>query len=111
MTTVELYYNDDNKIIKVLVSGHAGFKESDDIVCASISAITQTALLGLIKVVGLDIDYEVEDGYLSFEIPQNLDLTDQTKVDAIVQTMKEGLLDVESGYKKFVKLEEIYNVY
>ncbi len=111
MTTVELYYNDNNKIGKVLVSGHAGFKDSDDIVCASISAITQTALLGLIKVVGLEIDYEVEDGYLCFLIPQNLETEDQIKVDAIVQTMKEGLLDVQSGYKKFVKLEEIYNVY
>lgn len=111
MTNIELYYNDDNKICKVLVSGHAGFKDSDDIVCASISAITQTALLGLIKVVGIDIDYEIEDGFLSFQIPENLELEDEIKVDVIVQTMKEGLLDIESGYKKFVRLEEIYNVY
>ncbi len=111
MTNIELYYNDDNKISKVLVSGHAGYKNSDDIVCASISAITQTALLGLIKVVGLDIDYEVEDGYLCFVIGQDLSSEDQIKVDAIVQTMKEGLLDIQSGYKKFVKLEEIYDVY
>lgn len=111
MTNIELYYNDDNKIGKVLVSGHAGFKDSDDIVCASISAITQTALLGLIKVACIDVDYEVEDGYLCFSIPNNLSEDDQTKVDAIVQTMKEGLLDIQSGYKKFVKLEEIYNVY
>lgn len=111
MTNIELYYNENNNISKVLVSGHAGFKDSDDIVCASISAITQTALLGLIKVVGLDINYEVEDGYLSFQVPNNLEAEDQIKVEAIVQTMKEGLLDIQSGYKKFVKLEEIYNVY
>ncbi len=111
MTNIELYYNEDNKICKVKVFGHAGYKDSDDIVCASISAITQTALLGLLNVACIDVDYEVEDGYLMFELPSDLDDFDQTRVDAIVQTMREGLSDIESGYKNFVKMEEIYNVY
>ena len=111
MTRIELFYNDNNKVEKVIVSGHANYKENDDIVCASLSSITQTAILGLINVVGINIDYVVEDGYLSFEVPQNLSYENEIKVDAIVQTLREGLLDIESGYKKFVKLEEKYNVY
>lgn len=111
MTNIELVYNDNNKIEKVTVKGHANFSNGDDIVCASVSTLTQTAILGLVKVVGLDINYEVEDGFLTFDIPQNLSYEDALMVDAIMQTMKEGLLDIQSGYKKFVKLEEIYNVY
>lgn len=111
MTNIEIYYNENSKIQKVIVSGHSNYAEKDDIVCASISSITQTALLGLLNVVCLEIDYVVEDGYLSFEVPDNLDYENQIRVDAILSTMKEGLIDIESGYKKFVKLEEKYNVY
>lgn len=111
MTNIELIYNDNNKIEKVTVNGHANYSNGDDIVCASVSTLTQTAILGLVKVVGLDINYDVEDGFLTFDIPQNLSYEDGIMVDAIMQTMKEGLLDLESGYKKFVKLEEKYNVY
>ena len=111
MTNIVLEYNNNNKIEKVTVNGHANFSNSDDIVCAGISALTQTAILGLIKVVGLDINYVIEDGFLSFTVPQNLSYEDNIKVDAIIQTMKEGILDIQSGYKKFVNLEEKYNVY
>ncbi len=111
MTNIELIYNDNNKIEKVTVNGHANYSNGDDIVCASVSTLTQTAILGLVKVVGLDINYDVEDGFLTFDIPQDLSYEDGIMVDAIMQTMKEGLLDLESGYKKFVKLEEKYNVY
>ena len=111
MTNIELIYNDNNKIEKVTVSGHANYSMDNDIVCASVSTLTQTAILGLVKVVGLDINYDVEDGFLTFDIPQDLSYEDGIMVDAIMQTMKEGLLDLESGYKKFVKLEEKYNVY
>ncbi|MBE5746232.1 MAG: ribosomal-processing cysteine protease Prp [Clostridiales bacterium] len=111
MTIIELYYNEDKKICKVKASGHSNFKSGDDIVCASVSSITQTALLGLINVVNLAIDYVVEDGFLSFEIPDNLTYEEDLKVDAILSTMREGLLDIQSGYSKFVKLEEKYNVY
>ena len=59
----------------------------------------------------LEIDYTVEDGYLSFDVPENLSYEEEIKVEAILNTMKEGLIDIQSGYKKFVKLEEKYNVY
>ena len=111
MTNIELFYNENQKLCKVVASGHANYKENDDIICASVSSITQTALLGLINVVNLAIDYVVEDGYLSFEIPENLTYEEELKVDAILSTMREGLLDIQSGYGKFVKLEEKYNVY
>ena len=111
MTKVELIYNENNKIQRVIAKGHANFREENDIICASVSSITQTALLGLIKVVGLDINYVVDDGYLSFEIPEILDEEDALKVDVILDTMKEGINDIVSGYGKFVNLEEKYNVY
>lgn len=111
MTNIELFYNENNKIKKVIVNGHANYSNNDDIVCASISCLTQTAILGLVKVVGLNINYKIKEAYLTFDVPQNLSYEDELKVDAILKTLREGLLDIQSGYKKFVKLEEKYNVY
>ena len=111
MTVIELFYNENQKIIKVTANGHSNYKDNDDIVCASVSSITQTALLGLLNVVNLAVDYVVEDGFLSFEVPDNLTYEEDLKVEAILSTMREGLLDIESGYSKFVKLEEKYDVY
>ena len=112
MTLVEFFYNENDKIEKVTAKGHSNYSvEGEDIVCASVSTLLQTALLGLIKVVGLDIDYEIEDGFLTFDIPRDLSYEDDLKVEVIIQTLKEGILDIESGYEKFVKMEEKYNVY
>ena len=111
MTVVEIIYNGNNKIERVTATGHANYSEGEDIVCASVSTLWQTALLGLLKVVNLDIEYEIDDGYLTFEIPQDLSYEEDQKVEVILQTLREGLLDIESGYKKFVKMEEKYNVY
>lgn len=111
MTVVEIIYNGNNKIERVTATGHANYSEGEDIVCASVSTLLQTALLGLLKVVNLDIEYEIDDGYLTFEIPQDLSYEEDQKVEVILQTLREGLLDIESGYKKFVKMEEKYNVY
>lgn len=111
MTVVEIIYNENNKIERVTATGHANYSEGEDIVCSSVSTLLQTALLGLLKVVNLDIEYEIDDGYLTFEIPQDLSYEEDQKVEVILQTLREGLLDIESGYKKFVKMEEKYNVY
>lgn len=111
MTLIELFYNENQKICKVRAKGHSNYKDNDDIVCASVSSITQTALLGLLNVVNLAVDYVVEDGFLSFEVPENLTYEEDLKVDAILSTMREGLIDIQSGYSKFVKLEEKYDVY
>lgn len=99
----------NNHINFVEVKGHANFSNSDngDIVCASVSSVVQTALLGLLNVVKLDIDFKRSDGFLSFEIPENLTKEQYVMVDAILNTMVEGLKDIQEGFKKFVKMEEV----
>jgi len=38
----------DQNIKQVRVSGHAGGRAGEDVVCAAVSAVTQTALTGLL---------------------------------------------------------------
>ena len=51
----------DGSIVGVVCDGHTGYGvEGEDIVCAALSSIVQTALLGLLTVVGVNVRYKVE---------------------------------------------------
>ena len=96
-----------NEFIKsILVKGHANYSNGEDIVCAAVSSVVQTALLGLNNVLNLNIDFVRKDGYLSFKIPEKLNEEKQIHCEVILKTMLEGLKDIQNGYQKFVKVEE-----
>lgn len=99
----------DGRISEVCVQGHAFYREpGEDIVCSAVSAVVQTALLGLIKFCGKSrVVYKTKEGYLSFTVPVSDDEAEKYRTEAIVETMSEGLRDIEKGYKAFVKVEEI----
>lgn len=62
----------NGKILSVEASGHTGYAESgEDIVCAALSAIIQTAALGLTEVakIAATIDRNDEDGYFRLTLP------------------------------------------
>lgn len=89
------------------IKGHSGSaEEGKDLVCAAVSAVSQTALLGLLKVCKLDVTYEVGDGYLKVVLPEGISEEEGQKAEVILMTMREGLKDIADGYPRFVKLEE-----
>ena len=95
-------------ITKVECDGHTGYGvEGEDIVCAALSSVVQTAALGLMSVVGININLVRDDsrGYLKFEIPNNLNETEQLQVDAILGTMLCGVGDLNQGFSDFIELE------
>jgi uncharacterized protein YsxB (DUF464 family) len=95
-------------INSVEIKGHSGYaKSGKDIVCSAVSAISQTALLGLIEVSSQKIDYikNEEVGYLKFIIPESFEEIENIKQQTILNTMILGLRDVEKGFSAFVKME------
>ena len=108
MTTITIK-RQHNSIIQVECKGHTGYaRHGEDTVCASISAITQTALLGLLNVADVKVKSTKNDdqGYLKFEIVGDLDKEKRHECDMILETMVEGIKDFEDGFSKYVKLEE-----
>ncbi|MDR0855172.1 MAG: ribosomal-processing cysteine protease Prp [Christensenellaceae bacterium] len=95
----------NGRVKTVEAKGHTGYaEEGSDIICSAVSALTQTALLGLIKVAKAETKYETRDGYLSFTVTE----TDSVKLNAadiILQTMCVGIKDISSGYPEYVKTE------
>lgn len=87
---------------ETIVTGHSGYaKAGRDIVCASVSAIVQGAVIGLEKVLNLDAQVISSAGYLRFIIEENSDTT------LIVKTMVESIKDIANQYPKYVKMEEL----
>ncbi|MGI6213915.1 MAG: ribosomal-processing cysteine protease Prp [Christensenellales bacterium] len=98
-------------IVSLEVKGHAQSGTGEyDMLCAAVSAITQTALLGLKNVVMADPKYTIRDGYLKIEVDVK-DKDKQACADAVMLTLLEGLKDIAGGYPSMIKLEEVENVY
>lgn len=98
----------EEKIVRVEAKGHAGFaKHGKDIVCSAVSAIIQTALIGLINFSSCKVSYEKNDenGYLRFIVPEPLTETEGIRQQTILKTMLLGLQDIERGYKAYLKTE------
>lgn len=105
MTIVKIK-KDERNIISVESIGHTGFAaEGEDIVCAALSSIIQTALLGLLQVVGINVNYRTDDGYLKFELPNNLSEQEMRDAQIILATMTAGIADLTESYSDYIKLE------
>lgn len=90
-------------------SGHADGGEYERIVCAGISALTETFYFSLIELLGFrdeDIEEEVSDGFLSIKICENY-IDD--KVQFAFKYLILGLKKIDETYPRYLKLEVWYD--
>ena len=109
MTDIKLTRK-NNSIVEVEASGHTGYGEQgEDIVCAGISTLLQSSLLGLLQVAKVNVKYriDVETGKLKFTLPQNLTEQERHDADVILNTLLCGLQDFYTEYSDFINLEVI----
>jgi len=98
----------NGKIVKVSCDGHTDYgEEGEDILCAALSSVVQTAVLGLMQVARLDVKYKVDvkEGLLELALPDALSETERNNADMILETMYLGIADLNSEYGKYIKLE------
>lgn len=103
-----------NSIIKIVCDGHTNYGvEGEDIVCAALSSIVQTALMGILMVAGVNAKTKRDDerGFLSIELPNDLSKELQHDVDIITNTMLLGISDLHEGFSDFIELEVKWYVY
>ncbi len=97
-----------NSIVEVYASGHTGYGEAgEDIVCAGVSTLIQSALLGLLQVVGINVKFNVDEekGSIKFTLPENLTDAERHDADIVLGTMLCGLQDFYTEYSDFINLE------
>ncbi len=103
MINLRIGRNQKGHIYSCEVKGHAGLGDKGtDIVCAAVSALTQTALLGLGKYLNCPLAYDAKEGALSFTLTGAPDV----RTDAILETMLLGLSEIAGSYPKTLKIEQ-----
>ena len=98
----------NGKFVGVECIGHCEYaEEGGDIVCAALSSVIQTAVLGLMRVVGIDIGYETnaETGYLKAILPKSLSGSDEHDADVILRTAYLGASDLYENFSDYISLE------
>lgn len=107
MTEIKVFKKGD-VYTKIICDGHTGYGVfGEDIVCAALSSIVQTAALGMLGVAGANVVIKRDDkvGYFEISIPNNLSQSCAHDVQVIFATMMCGLTDLHSQYSDFIEME------
>lgn len=103
MIQVEIVRNKEERIAQFRVQGHANAgPHGEDIVCAAVSALTQTALLGIGKHLERKVFYEVASG----RVLARLEEAPDRLTDAVLETMLLGLREIEKLNPEHIRILE-----
>ena len=101
MIEIRIFSQADGKISGFAVTGHSGTAErGQDIVCAGVSSLTQTALLGIMEYLHREVDYDIASGKLTVRLQSAPD--DLT--EAIMQSMLLGLMEIQKLSPEAVRI-------
>ncbi|MCW3489234.1 ribosomal-processing cysteine protease Prp [Dethiobacter alkaliphilus] len=94
-------------ISRVTVSGHAGSApKGEDLICSAVSALVQTFYFSLQRLLQLDVNADVRDGYLSVSIPAEIQAETEAKVALLANSMLVGLEEIDRSYPGFLQVSE-----
>ncbi|MGE5629558.1 MAG: ribosomal-processing cysteine protease Prp [Caulobacteraceae bacterium] len=107
MIKVEIYKSHEGNITGYFVEGHAKHEgKYYDVVCSAVSALTQTAALGLNNVLNIGIEFAMWEGCLLCKIPCLSSDIVRDKASAILETMLIGLKKIEEEYADYIEVME-----
>lgn len=100
-----IFRRKDESVIQIQVEGHAlTGKAGEDIVCAAVSALTQTTATALHGIVSDTIHTEQRNGHLKIMIPL-LERSLEMRMEIIVSTLIAGLLEISREHPASLQLE------
>jgi uncharacterized protein YsxB (DUF464 family) len=107
--TVSFFRRPDGALTGYRAQGHTGYAEAgEDIVCAAVSALTQTTLNGLQNVLKAPVMFEIDDEAALLEARLTPQAT-EAQVEAaqlLLKTLLEGLRAIERSYPRNVRIIE-----
>ena len=107
MINVELYKTRDDTLQKIKIEGHAEYAEyGKDIICAAVSVLSQSLIIGLERVLGVKIKTKIHEGYLELEYYiQDSSIIDS--VDTLLLTFEYCIKEIEEQYGNYIKVKEL----
>lgn len=89
------------------ITGHASAaKPGEDIVCAAVSVLAQTTLLGLHHVVKVEIEFERDSGDIFCRMPEGLTPEKREAANILLETMVIGFKNLVVGYPTYIELHD-----
>ena len=86
------------------VSGHANMGEyGEDLVCAAVSAVVQTAILGITDVCRIHAGVSIEEGKTTCILPKDASQDEIDRAAIVFNTMLTGLRSIQASYPKTLK--------
>ena len=107
MTKVK-FSRQNGKFVAVECEGHSDYAEHGmDIVCAALSSVVQTAVLGLMQVAGISVGYEIDEdrGYLKAVLPDKVTDKQAHDADIILKTAYLGASDLYEQFSDYINVE------
>mgnify|MGYP000855911864 CR=1 FL=1 len=106
MVNIRIYRDTAGRVCRFAAEGHSDFAPyGEDIVCAAVSVLLQTAILGLEELAQAEPDVTMTDGCLECRLSAGKG--DDIVIDTILQTMLLGLQAIEADYAAFVSVSQI----
>ena len=106
-TTVTFVKRSDGALIGYSAIGHSGYAEAGaDIVCAAISALTQTTLNGLANVLKAPVMFDQDDDGAFIEAKLTPEASEEQiqQAQLLLVTLLEGLQAIQRGYPRNVRI-------
>ncbi|MCF0154272.1 MAG: ribosomal-processing cysteine protease Prp [Veillonella sp.] len=101
MVSIEIIRNEAQQVIACHIDGHAGYDDHGyDIVCAAVSVLACTAVLGLQDIAKQEGDYSNASGRCDMVLSGTITQSGQD----ILETMILGLSEVSRQYPEFVQI-------
>ena len=106
-TTATFWKRSDGALLGYATSGHSGYAEAGaDIVCAAISALTQSTLNGLKNVLKAPVMFDQDDGGAFMEAKLTPEATEAQVQQAqlLLITLLEGLQAIQREYPRNLRI-------
>ncbi|MCR5610998.1 MAG: ribosomal-processing cysteine protease Prp [Clostridiales bacterium] len=104
MTRITVHFQ-GGRPVGFTAKGHSGYADKgEDIVCAAISALTETAYLGVTELAKADAEAVQKDGELRLMLKPEVSGLSREKAELILETMLLGLRSIEENYSDYLKI-------
>ncbi len=106
-STVTFWKRSDGALIGYQVEGHTGYASAGaDIVCAAISALTQSTLNGLQNVLKAPVMFDIDDrrAFIEAELMPEATEAQIEQAQLLLVTLQEGLQAIQRGYPRNVRI-------
>ena len=106
-TTVTFVKRSDGALIGYSAIGHSGYAEAGaDIVCAAISALTQTTLNGLKNILKAPVMFDQDDdgAFIEAKLTSEASEAQIQQAQLLLLTMQEGLQAIETEHPRNLRV-------